>query len=81
MKHYFILAVIQGALSGYGLFALCGCAGVIPLSIVIGLWCIKSACDIYKDDHVNPKVLVEPPLGGDNQQPIVGIPNSHKEED
>ena len=26
----------------------------------------------------NPKVLVEPPLGGDNQQPVVGIPNREK---
>ncbi len=55
MKHYFVFAVIQGGLVGFGCVTLLGPVVGLLAAVVMASWGLKSAYDMVQHDQANDR--------------------------
>uniref|UniRef100_A0A6M3ILG3 Uncharacterized protein n=1 Tax=viral metagenome TaxID=1070528 RepID=A0A6M3ILG3_9ZZZZ len=56
MKHYFVFAVIQGGLVGFGCVMLLGPVDGLLVAVAMALWGVKSAYDMVRYDKASDTV-------------------------
>lgn len=64
MKHYYVFAVIQGGLVGFGCVTLLGPVVGLVVTVVMASWGVKSAYDMARDDQANKALSGPGPAAG-----------------